>query len=170
MQPAHCHWPLLTLTCFSCLAEQYLVCAFSSISWTSPAVARAIPRLSLFFMQLFPNILSEMANSVDPDQTAPFWLKEQSDLGLHCLHMPFCQKIWHTNFRTFTIKCSWLCDQGRKCMHLVKNVHHNPSLAEHDMPCLSLNLNTHTHTHTKYTGKNVCNICVTYTIWCLPVP
>ena len=35
------------------------------------------------FMQLFPNILSGMANSVDPDQ-------EQSDLGLHCLHMPFC--------------------------------------------------------------------------------
>ena len=31
-----------------------------------------------------------MANSVDPDQTAP---KEQSDLGLHCLHMPFRQKL-----------------------------------------------------------------------------
>ena len=27
-----------------------------------------------------------MANSVDPDQTVPY---EQSDLGLHCLHMPF---------------------------------------------------------------------------------
>ena len=27
-----------------------------------------------------------MTNSVDPDQTAP---QEQSDLGLHCLHMPF---------------------------------------------------------------------------------
>ena len=27
-----------------------------------------------------------MANSVDPDQTAPE-LKEQSDLSLHCLHM-----------------------------------------------------------------------------------
>ena len=40
-------------------------------------------------MQLFLKILSEMANSVDPDQTAP----EQSDLGLHCLHMSFCHKL-----------------------------------------------------------------------------
>ena len=35
-------------------------------------------------------MLSGMANSVDPDQTAP---KEQSDLGLHCLHMTFCQTL-----------------------------------------------------------------------------
>ena len=30
-----------------------------------------------------------MANSVDPDQTAP----EQSDLGLHCLPRHICPKI-----------------------------------------------------------------------------
>ena len=36
-------------------------------------------------MQLFLKILSEKANSVDPDQTAPL----QSDLGQQCLHMPF---------------------------------------------------------------------------------
>ena len=48
-------------------------------------------------------ILSGMANSVDPDQTAP--LQEQSDLGLHCLHMPICQQLWCTNFRTFTTSC-----------------------------------------------------------------
>ena len=36
-----------------------------------------------------------MANSVDPDQ-------EQSDLGLHCLHMPFLSDIGVQNFRTFT--------------------------------------------------------------------
>ena len=47
-------------------------------------------------MNLFLKILSGMANSVDPDQTAP------SDLGLHCLHMPFCQKLWCSKFRTFT--------------------------------------------------------------------
>ena len=35
----------------------------------------------LLLMQLFLTILSGMANNVDPDQTA---------LGLHCLHMPFC--------------------------------------------------------------------------------
>ena len=35
-------------------------------------------------MQLFLTLLNGMANSVDPDQTA---LQEQSDLGLHCLHV-----------------------------------------------------------------------------------
>ena len=34
----------------------------------------------MLFMQLFLKILSGMANSVDPDLTAP-------------LHMPFCQKL-----------------------------------------------------------------------------
>ena len=37
----------------------------------------------LLFVQLFLEILSVMVNNEDPDQTAP------SDLGLHCLHMPF---------------------------------------------------------------------------------
>ena len=37
-----------------------------------------------FFMQ-FIKILNLMENSVNHDQTA----LEQSDLGLHCLHMPF---------------------------------------------------------------------------------
>ena len=47
-------------------------------------------------------MLCEMANSVDPDQTAP---KEQSDLGLHCLHMPchFVKYFGVGNFRTFTV-------------------------------------------------------------------
>ena len=51
-------------------------------------------------MRLFFKVLSEEANSVDPDQTAP---KEQSDLGLHCLHMPIYWPLWCTNFRTFTV-------------------------------------------------------------------
>ena len=34
-------------------------------------------------MRLFLKMLSGMANSIDPDQTAP------SDLGLHCFPMPF---------------------------------------------------------------------------------
>ena len=42
--------------------------------------------LILFFMQLFPKILSGIANKVDPEQT-----QKQSELGLHCLHMPCCQ-------------------------------------------------------------------------------
>ena len=48
----------------------------------------------LFFMQLCLKLLSRMANSVDPDLTA---FQEQSDLGLHCLPMSFCQKFWWTN-------------------------------------------------------------------------
>ena len=40
----------------------------------------------------FLKILSGMGNSVDPDQTA------QSDLGLHCLHIPFCQILWCMRF------------------------------------------------------------------------
>ena len=33
-------------------------------------------------MQLFLKVLTGMDNNADPDQT---------DLGLHCLHMQFCQ-------------------------------------------------------------------------------
>ena len=47
------------------------------------------PKILVFvFMQLFLKILGGMANIADPD------LKEQSDLGVHCLHMRFCQKLW----------------------------------------------------------------------------
>ena len=46
-------------------------------------------------MQLSLKMLSRIANSVDPDQTAPL---EQSDLGLHCLHMPFCQTFRCSKF------------------------------------------------------------------------
>ena len=43
-----------------------------------------------------------MANSVDPDQTAP--PQEQSDLGLHFSHMLFCQRVFYVwNFRTITV-------------------------------------------------------------------
>ena len=45
-------------------------------------------------MQLFDNILREVENGVDPDQTA----QEQSDLCLRCLHM----LLWQKTFRTIT--------------------------------------------------------------------
>ena len=45
-------------------------------------------------------MLIGMANSVDPDQTA---LQEQSDLGQHCLHMPFCKTLRCSKFMIFTI-------------------------------------------------------------------
>ena len=32
------------------------------------------------------------ANSVDPDQTTPVGVQEQSDLGLHCLPRHICPK------------------------------------------------------------------------------
>ena len=41
-------------------------------------------------MQLFLKILSGKENSVDPDQ---------SDLGLHSLHMSFCQRHWCSKFK-----------------------------------------------------------------------
>ena len=34
-----------------------------------------------------PKYEDAIANSVDPDKTAP-----ESDLGLHCLHRPICPK------------------------------------------------------------------------------
>ena len=42
-----------------------------------------------------PNDADRMANSVDPDQTAPREqsdLEEQSDQGLHCLPRHICPK------------------------------------------------------------------------------
>ena len=41
-------------------------------------------------MQLFLKTLSRKANSADADQT---------DLDLHCLHMPLCKKLWCTKFQ-----------------------------------------------------------------------
>ena len=67
-----------------------------------------LPIKILLFMQLFHIILSRMANSVDPDQTAP------SDLGLHCLHIAFCQEIWcselgHLSYNMHFVGCECLC-------------------------------------------------------------
>ena len=43
---------------------------------------------------MHPKDAEGIANSVDPDQTAPLGavLEEQSDLGLHCLPRPICPK------------------------------------------------------------------------------
>ena len=49
----------------------------------------------LFFIHLFPKIPNGMANSVD---LIRLLLQEQSDLGLHCLPMPFCQTLWCMKF------------------------------------------------------------------------
>ena len=38
------------------------------------------------------NPVSGMAKSADSDLTAP---QEQSDLGLHCLHVPLCITIYY---------------------------------------------------------------------------
>ena len=45
-----------------------------------------------FLKYLVP--VSGMANSVDLDQ-----IKKPSDLGLHCLHMAFGQKLWCTKLQ-----------------------------------------------------------------------
>ena len=53
--------------------------------------------LGIFFLKK----LSGMANTVDPDQTTNYF--KQSDLCLHCLHMPFCETLSVQTFRKFTI-------------------------------------------------------------------
>ena len=50
-------------------------------------------------MQLFLKKLSGMANIIVHDQ-AP---SRAVCLGLHCLHMPFCQNFGVQNIRTFTV-------------------------------------------------------------------
>ena len=47
-------------------------------------------------MQLFLEILSGMETV---KTLIRLLLKEQSDLGPHCLYMPFCQKHWCTEFK-----------------------------------------------------------------------
>ena len=49
-------------------------------------------------------IFNLMASSVNPID-----LKEWSDPGLYCLPVPFCQKLWCTNFRTFTELIVYKC-------------------------------------------------------------
>ena len=49
-------------------------------------------------MQLFLKILSGMANSVEP---------ELSDLGLHCLHLSFFQKLRCSKFYCVCIVMQW---------------------------------------------------------------
>ena len=44
-------------------------------------------------MQLFFKILSGMAKSVDPDQTAP-----EGQFAYASLHIPFCEKLWCMKF------------------------------------------------------------------------
>ena len=53
-----------------------------------------------YYYFFFLAVFSGLPNSVGPDQTAP---EEQSDLGLHSLHMPFVRNFSVQNFRTFTV-------------------------------------------------------------------
>ena len=79
----------------SLFALHYIILQYSKCPKISNTLFHTFLPKFYFFMQSFPKILSGRANSVDPDQTAP---KEQSDLGLHCLHISFCQKLSCTKF------------------------------------------------------------------------
>ena len=67
------------------------------------------------FTVVCPTDEEGVANSVDPDQTAPL---EQSDLGLHCLPRPVCPKSLEHYSRSFreihfcktTLKCSCISE------------------------------------------------------------
>ena len=47
-------------------------------------------------MQMSLKMFSGIANSVDPDETAPL---KQSDLGLHYLHMSVSQTLRYSKFQ-----------------------------------------------------------------------
>ena len=53
-----------------------------------PKIQGKRPNLCVFLRKEANGI----ANSKDPNQTAPLGAEEQSDLGLHCLSRPFCRK------------------------------------------------------------------------------
>ena len=58
------------------------------------------PKIStrlLYCWTMCPKSADGMANSVDPDRTAP---RSESDLGLHCLHRPLSENVgslWYPN-------------------------------------------------------------------------
>ena len=59
-------------------------------------------KVRTLYSTLFCFLCSRFLNYLDPDQTTPLPLKEQSDLVLQCLHIPFCQKTLVYYFRIFT--------------------------------------------------------------------
>ena len=62
--------------------------------WTLYSIISGLS-CAFFFLQLFLKMLSGMAKMVTLIRPL---LQKQSDLGLHCLHMPFCQKLWCIKF------------------------------------------------------------------------
>ena len=67
-------------------ASKSTSCEHHNICFCGEIRKKYFPDASLIW-----SCVSGMANSVDPDQTA---LKEQSNLGLHCLPMSFCLILW----------------------------------------------------------------------------
>ena len=75
----------------------------------------------LAFYALFLKIFSVMSNKEDPDL-----LWEQSDLGLHCLHMPLCQTLLRALLRsTYSICfCREIGTRGYKTFFMLNSAEH----------------------------------------------
>ena len=103
------YWPKL---CFFCLNDKRVTVLVNlmtaCLDITSAGCAWIRLRKETYFKitkwkhsawhPVFLKLLCEMSNIVDPDQ------KEQSHLGLHCLHMPFYWKLWCT--KCLDINCT----------------------------------------------------------------
>ena len=73
-----------------CLSKEYNLITVNFLNIRTPkqiVVITDISTMWLYQTVTSPNDADGMANSVDPDQTAP-----QSDLGLHCLPRHICLK------------------------------------------------------------------------------
>ena len=93
-------------------------------------------------MLLFLKILSEIANSVDFDQTAP-----ESDLGLHCLHIcHFVRKFGVQNLRTDAVVP---LDKSKPARLVVNHVDPDwmpySAVADVDLHCLLMPVHPNTY-------------------------
>ena len=97
-------WSWSALFAQTCLSENFGSLRYCKIH--KYLIIRKFAVIIVKFIQgdrrvMHPNDAEGIANSVDPDQTAP----EQSDLGLHCLPRPICLKTWdhyrNCNFSKF---------------------------------------------------------------------
>ena len=96
IHPVHYHQLLLTLTYFSCLAEQCLVCVFfSSVSWT-PLAVMTYPFCEFLVCAIklyFENRCVVLSESYD-------WFKYMQ------LHFRFHDSLWFWNLSLFIVHFS----------------------------------------------------------------
>ena len=105
-----------------------------------------------FSSNCFFKILHEMANSVEPDQTAPELLQDKSNLGLHYLHMPIYDKFWCKKFSDI------YCTQKRPELWLISpkelnkvRIKWNNTTEKHSKENRTNKMKSNCHTNTVFT-------------------